>query len=361
MGKIAIIANDSNGLWLFRRDLIAALAAGGHQVVLLTPFTGDEDSLRSLGAELIDTPMDRRGTNPLADMKLLGEYKRLLRQTAPQLVITYTIKPNIYGGKAAASLGIPYAANITGLGTAFERGGLLTKLVVTMYKNALRKAKVVFFENSENCRIFTGLGIVPEEKTCVLSGAGVDLEHYSLLPYPAEGTRFLFMGRIMQEKGVDELFAAMERLRGEGEDCTLDLLGFYEEDKYKALIEKYEAQGWLRFFGYQSDVRPYIQDCHCFVLPSWHEGMANTNLEAASCGRPVITSDIPGCREAVEDGVSGSLCKARDAQSLYECLKRFIALDPASREEMGRRGRLLMEQVFDKKKVVARTLERLFD
>ena len=361
MDRIAVIANDSNGLWLFRRDLIASLVSRGCKVFLITPFTGDEDNLRSLGAELIEADIDRRGTNPLADMKLLEEYKRLLKKTDPQLVITYTIKPNIYGGRAAASLGIPYAANITGLGTAFERGKLLQTVVVTMYKNALKKAKVVFFENSENRRIFTELGIVPKEKTFVLSGAGVDLERFALLPYPDGPTRFLFMGRIMQEKGVDELFEAMERLRSEGEDCFLDILGYYEEDKYKALIEKSEASGWLRFCGYQSDVRPYIQGCHCFVLPSWHEGMANTNLEAASCGRPVITSDIPGCREAVEDGVSGYLSKVKDAQSLYECMKRFMRLEQQARAEMGRRGRLLMEQVFDKKKVVELTIEKLFE
>ena len=309
---------------------------------------------------MILTPVDRRGINPVKDLGLLVRYWKLLRQEKPDLVITYTIKPNIYGGLVSRMLRIPYAVNITGLGTAFQNPGLLRSLVTFLYKIALKKAKVVFFENAGNRQVFLDLGIVPEEKTCLLSGAGVNLSHYTIAPYPEEETtRFLFVGRVMREKGVDELFSAMERLIDEGENCTLDILGGYEED-YEAAIHRHEAAGWLRYHGYVKDVRPYIEKAHCFVLPSYHEGMANTNLECAAMGRPLITSDIPGCREAVVSGESGILCQRQNADSLYEAMKAFLKLSCQQRAAMGMQGRAHMEAVFDKKKVVADTLQALF-
>ena len=187
----------------------------------------------------------------------------------------------------------------------------------------------------------------------------MNLEHYAYTPYPEEKTtRFLFVGRVMQEKGVDELFSVMERLRAEGENCTLDVLGGYEED-YEAVIRCCEESGWLRYHGYVKDVRPYIEKAHCFVLPSYHEGMANTNLECAAMGRPLITSDIPGCREAVLPGESGILCQSKDAESLYQAMKAFLKLPYQQRVDMGIRGRIHMEAVFDKKKVVEETMKGL--
>ena len=173
-----------------------------------------------------------------------------------------------------------------------------------------------------------------------------------------EPVQFLFIGRVMREKGVEELFSAMERLRGEGYGCVLNVVGDFEED-YASAIRTYEAAGWLRYHGYQKDVRPFIAQSHCFVLPSYHEGMANTNLECAAMGRPLITSDIPGCREAVMDGKSGILCRAQNADSLYEAMKRFLHLSREEREQMGKAGRAHMEAVFDKKIVVGKTVEAL--
>ena len=356
--KVLILANNDIGLYQFRRELIAALLEK-HQVAISLPDGDMVRPLEEMGCRFLDTPLDRRGINPVKDLGLLCRYWKLLRQEKPDLVITYTIKPNIYGGLVSRILRIPYAVNITGLGTAFQNPGLLRSLVTFLYKIALKKAKVVFFENAGNRQVLLDAKIVPEEKTCLLSGAGVNLEHYTYTPYPEEETtRFLFVGRVMREKGVDELFCAMERLRAEGENCTLDILGGYEED-YEAAIRSHEAAGWLRYHGYVKDVRPYIEKAHCFVLPSYHEGMANTNLECAAMGRPVITSDIPGCREAVIPGESGLLCKPQDADSLYETMKRFLSLPRETRVRMGVRGRTHMEAVFDKKKVVADTLKEL--
>ena len=232
-------------------------------------------------------------------------------------------------------------------------------MVTAMYRLSCKKAKTVFFENAENRQIFLDAKIVKERQTCLLSGAGVNLERYAVADYPAgDVVKFLFIGRIMREKGVDELLSAMRRLTGEGVPCTLDMVGGYEED-YGAVVEEAESEGWLKYRGYQEDVRPFIAAAHCFVLPSWHEGMANTNLECAASGRPVITSRIHGCMEAVEDGVTGFLCERKDSGSLYAAMKRFCALSMEERRAMGLAGRKRMEAVFDRKRVVEETIKRL--
>ena len=354
-----ILANFDLGLYQFRKELIQELLKD-NEVIISLPYGELVEPLKNMGCKFIDTPVDRRGINPTTDIKLFHNYIRLLKKEKPDLVITYTIKPNVYGGLACRMAKIPYAINITGLGTAFQKEGLLKKLVTAMYKVGLKKAKVVFFENAENRQIFLDKKIVREEQTCLLHGAGVNLEHFRYTEYPIDNgtTGFLFIGRVMKEKGIDELFAAMKKLTEEGVDCSLDILGGYEED-YKAVIKKYEGEGWLRYHGYQEDVRPFIANCHCFVLPSWHEGMANTNLECAAMGRPVITSNIHGCLEAVENGVSGFLCSKQDAGSLYQVMKQFTKLSYDERKAMGLAGRKHMEEVFDKKKVVEDTIRRI--
>ena len=357
--KILILANNDVGLYQFRRELIAALLKE-HEVTVSLPYGELVEPLKEMGCAFLDTPVDRRGINPFKDLALYRSYRKLLKALSPDLVVTYTIKPNIYGGCACRTAKIPYCVNITGLGSAFQKEGLLKKLVVFMYKAALKKAKTVFFENTANRDVFLKEKIVPEEKTCVLNGAGVNLERYRVTEYPdGDTTRFLFIGRVMKEKGVDELFTAMKRLVSEGYDVHLDLLGGYEED-YKSVIEENEKCGWLTYHGYQTDVRPFIAASHCFVLPSWHEGMANTNLECAASGRPLITSNIPGCKEAAEDGKSGFLCEKQNADSLYDKMKTFLALSYEERKQLGLRGRYLTEKKFDRETVVRKTMERLF-
>lgn len=356
--KILILANNDVGLYQFRKELIEVLLPG-NEIYISLPYGEFVEPLKQMGCIFLETPIDRRGMNPLRDMGLFFSYGKLLKKLQPDLVITYTIKPNVYGGFAARVLRIPYAVNITGLGTAFQSSGLLRKIVTVMYKLGCRKAKVVFFENSENRRIFLDEKIVKEEQTCLLNGAGVNLSHYQVAEYPAgDTTRFLFVGRVMREKGIEELFEAMKRLRSEGIPCTLDVLGGYEED-YQKRIEDYTAEGWLRYHGYQADVRPFIADSHCFVLPSWHEGMANTNLECAASGRPVITSNIHGCLEAVEDGVTGFLCEKKNPEDLYRVMKQFAEMPYEDRKAMGLSGRNRMETLFDKKQVVEKTISRL--
>lgn len=358
--KVVVIGNNSGGMYDFRHELIAKLLENDCDITVLTPFDTQLDKLEALKIQLIETSINRRGINPIEDLKLFRLYKSILKKQQPDLVITYTIKPNVYGGFACRLLKIPYVANITGLGTAFQKEGLLKSLVTVMYKVGLKKAKTVFFENIENQQIFIDNNIIEKEQACLLNGAGVNLEHYQVTEYPVDTdtTRFLFIGRVMREKGVDELFEAMRRLRQDCVNCSLDILGSYEED-YEAIIKQYEIEGWLHYHGYQEDVRPFIANCHCFVLPSWHEGMANTNLECAASGRPVITSNIHGCLEAVEDGVSGYLCEKQNVDSLYDAMKKFTELSFEQRQVMGLAGRKRMEDVFDKKAVVEATMKKL--
>lgn len=355
---IFVITNNSIGLYGFRGELLKRLAKE-HKVVISVPNDGFFEELSSLGCKIIQTDIDRRGMDPRRDLGLFLRYRKLLREVKPDLVITYTIKPNIYGGLACRLAGVPYAANITGLGTAFQKKGMLRTFVTALYQLALKKANVVFFENSGNRDTLVDLAVVRLEQCKLMNGAGVNLEHFIVSEYQYTDTiRFLFMGRVMAEKGVDELFAAMERLRSEGVDCTLDVLGYFEES-YGEKIRAGEAAGWLRYHGYQKDVRPFIAASHCFVLPSWHEGMANTNLECAAMGRAVITSRIPGCMEAVVDGESGFLCEVKSVDSLCAAMRRFCNLSDDQRRAMGLAGRRHMEAVFDKQKVVDETMKGL--
>lgn len=361
--RLLIICNSSSGLLRFRGCLINRLMQAEHTVTAIVPELSmpeefnAEHELKAMGCDLIHVSMERRGTNPIQDVKLLYALKRVEKRGFYDFVITYTIKPNIYGGMVSRILHVAYAANITGLGTAFQNDGLIRKLVVWLYKVALKNAKVVFFENEENLLMFVDAGIVPNGRAYLLDGAGVDLLMFSYQKYPEDGNkiRFLFIGRIMREKGINELFEAMKRLRNEGILCSLTVLGEYEEN-YKQLIDNYESEGWLKYRGYQSDVRHYIAECHCFVLPSWHEGMANTNLECAAMGRPLITSNVHGCLEAVIDGESGFLCAPRNVVSLYDAMKKFSSLRYTEREAMGKAGRRYMESRFSKVRVVDKTL-----
>ena len=357
--KILIITNHSFMLWRFRRELIEQLLCM-HEVVISVPFGDHIADFEAIGCRMIDTPVDRRGINPLTDLRLYLTYRALLMTEKPDMVITYSIKPNIYAGFACRQLGIPYCANVQGLGSAFRKP-LLSQIVTRMYRSALKNAKTVFFENEGDAGIFRTLNITTASRQCIMPGAGVNPERFPYHEYPQnDRIHFLFLGRIMREKGVDELFHAVRMLHEEDAGFVLDLVGFFE-DEYKAQVELLAADGIAVFHGFCPDPVPYYADADCVILPSWHEGMSNVLLEAAAVGRPVITSDIPGCREAVLDGESGFLCPVRDAQSLYEKMKIILQTSRRGREDMGRMGRQLMEDRFDKTQVVMKTMEAIFD
>lgn len=358
--KILIITNHSYMLYRFRKELIQTLMQE-HEVVLSMPFVGHEEDFQAMGLRCIQTEVDRRGINPKTDSKLFLNYRKLLKEEKPDLVITYSIKPNIYAGIACSLAGIPFCANVQGLGTAFQRK-TLAQFVTVLYKTALRKAKTVFFENQGNAREFIDRKIIPAEKITVLPGAGINLDAYEYQQYPEnDRVHFLYLGRIMKEKGIDELFTAMRRLHGEkGDRVVLDLVGFFDDD-YEAQVKALVDDGIAVFHGFQSEPRPYYANADCVVLPSYHEGMSNVLLEAAAIGRPVITSRIHGCMEAVEEGKTGLLCSVKDADSLYDAMRRVAECSAETRSEMGIAGRQKVEREFEKSLVVQRTVRAVLE
>lgn len=344
-------------LYRFRLELIEALAEH-NEIVLSMPFVGHENDFAALGYRIIETNVNRRGINPITDIKLFNKYRTILEEEKPDLVITYSIKPNVYGGFAARLAGVPYCANVQGLGSAFENKALAS-LVSVMYKCALCEAETVFFENAEDERLFVSRHIVSDSKTAVLPGAGINLDKYQYSEYPKnEKFRFLYLGRLMREKGIDELFDAVEHLFSDGENFVLDLVGFFE-DEYSERVTQLEQIGVVRFHGFITDVRPYYAMSDCIVMPSWHEGMSNVLLEAAAVGRPIVTTDIFGCREAVDDGVTGLLVRSKDPNDLYEKMKKMLHTDAEVRKHMGEAAREKMKREFGKEKVVGLTLESM--
>lgn len=355
--KILVITNHSYMLWRFRRELIQELMKE-HEVVLSMPFVGHENDFKALGIRCIDTEVDRRGINPKTDIKLLKDYNRLLKAEKPDLVLTYSIKPNVYAGLLCALRKISYFANVQGLGTAFQKQGL-AQFVTLLYKAALHRAQGVFFENQANAEEFRKRHIISSDKQIVLNGAGINLENYPYCKYPENKKfHFLYLGRIMREKGMDELFWAVQKLYEDGEAFVLDLVGFFE-DEYKEQVEAMEKKKVAVFHGFTENPKPYYVGADCVVMPSYHEGMSNVLLEAAAIGRPIITSDIPGCREAVEDGRTGLLTEVQNRESLYEAMKKMLQLRKSERQAMGVAGCEKMKREFDKKMVVTETVKAL--
>lgn len=356
---ILVIANNDIGLYKFRKELLQKLIDDGNEVYISLPNGNLVQPMVDMGCKFIDTVVDRRGINPVTDLKLFLNYRKMIGKVKPDFIITYTIKPNVYAGIVSAIKHKKYAINITGLGTAFQKQGLFLKLIVMLYKFACKKAHTVIFENCENMNLFLDYGIVKEEQCLLNAGAGVNLEEYPFEEYPpTDKTRFLFVGRIMQEKGIDELFDAAKRIKREYDNVEFDVVGMYE-DNYEETVNRLVDDGIINFYGYQQDVKPFVKQSHCFVLPSWHEGMANTNLECGAMGRPIITSNIHGCLEAVVDGKTGYLVEKKNANDLYEKLKSFIELPYDEKVKMGQASHDHIAEVFDKKKVVSDTISVL--
>lgn len=363
MAKILILANHYNTLRIFRRELICALSRE-NEVTAVIPPCDDENKkiLQSYGAEVRFVQMERRGMNPLKDAALLMHYNSLIKKIHPDKVITYTIKCNIYGSVVCKWRKISSYANVTGLGSTFQNNGFTRKFVSTLYKISLNKTKCIFFENTGNRDTLVNDGIVKSNQTVVMPGAGVNLREFNACQYPPEkeAIRFLFVGRIMKEKGVDELFYAINKIRERYGAIYFDFIGWYEDD-YKTIVEDLQNKGYIKFYGFQADVRPFIRKAHCIVLPSYHEGMSNTLLEGAAMCRPLIASNIHGCMEAVEDGKTGYLAKVKNAESLYEKIIEFIELPYEKKKEMGLNGRSYMKKRFDKDYVVEKTMKAIFD
>ena len=355
MSTVLILINSSGGLYDFRNELLVGLL-DKHRVVISVPDDTKVRELEEEGCEIITTPINRRGVNPREDGKLFLSYYRLFKQIKPDLVITYTIKPNIYGGFACRLLRIPYIATITGLGGAFERKGLFLKMIVAMYRAGLRKAECIFFQNKENMGIFAGYHI-KGKKARLVNGSGVNLKRHTFEEYPREGkTVFLFMGRVMKDKGIMEFLEAAVRLHRE--DVEFAILGYCDED-YQDLLNEYEEKGIISQWGFHTEVHPFLTKASAMVVPSYHEGMSNALTEAGATGRAVIASDISGCREAFEEGVTGFGFMPASADELIGALEKFLALSKEEQARMGKAARAKMEREFDRDMVIGAYLEEI--
>lgn len=347
MKKILILANSSGGLYDFRNELLKKLLKE-YQVTVSLPDEVRNKELIQEGCKVVHTPINRRGVNPLEDFRLIRNYAKLLKQEKPDLVLTYTIKPNIYGGFCCRLKKVPYIVTVTGLGSTFQKQGIFLKMIVGMYRIGLKKASCVFFQNKENQQIFSDHGIKGRSSRLV-KGSGVNLKRHVFEEYPKEDTvRFLFVGRMMREKGIEEFLDAAKVLHGS--KVVFEVLGYCDED-YQDKLDEYEKEGYITQLGFDPDVHGYMRRASALVLPTYHEGMSNVLMEASATGRPVIATNISGCKEIFEEGITGFGCKPESSEDLIQALSKFLKLSKEERAAMGKRARIKMEQEFDREKV----------
>jgi len=359
----------SNSVWSlvnFRQGLIKALIAKGYDVVALAPRDEHVQRLTQLGCRYAPLPMDNKGTSPLEDFVLLARFLRLIRQERPVIFLGYTIKPNIYGSLAARALGIPAINMISGLGTAFIRGGWLQAVVHRLYALSLKRSSRVFFLNDDDRMLFVDHGLVQHEQAVLLPGEGIDLAQFRPVTGDRDGDnefRFLLAARLLWDKGVREYIEAAGIVRSKHPRVRFQLLGFLDVENRTA-IDRQTVEGWVgegvaEYLGATDDVRPFLAAADCVVLPSYREGTSRILLEAAAMARPIIATDVPGCREVVDDGVNGFLCRVRDAENLAEKMLQMIALHAEQRAAFGLAGRRKVEVEFDEKIVIERYLEAI--
>ena len=358
MRKVMILANNDVGLYKFRRELIEELLKK-YEVHIALPYGSFVDELVDCGCIFHEVEIDRRGTNPAKDILLLKRYQSLLREVMPHAVLTYTIKPNVYGGMVCTALKIPYIVNITGLGTAVEKPGVLQTVTTTLYKLALKKAAKVFFQNEDNLLFMKEKGIV-QGGYDVLPGSGVNLEQYAPMPYPSGGTiDFLFVARVMKEKGIDQYLDAAEYIREKYPNTRFHICGPSDKEYKKLLWEKNSA-GIIKYHGAVENMLPMYELSCCTIHPTYYpEGMSNVLLETCACARPIITTDRPGCREVLDDGVNGFVCRQRDSEDLIAKIERFLALTDTEREKMGLSARSKVEREFDRKIIIDKYMMEL--
>ncbi len=354
--SILIISNSSSGLYEFRNEVVEDLLSD-HEVFISLP---DEDSYTKIlteeGCHIFHTPFNRRGMNPISDVLLMFRYIRLIRMIKPNMVFTYTIKPNIYGGMACRLTHTNYATNITGLGTAIQGGGILSKVLIRMYRIALNKAKAVFYQNEYNMEFMLGQRVSGQEQSILLPGSGVNTIKHSYKPYPSEdkGVRVLAVLRIMKDKGIEEFLYAADRICDEF-DAHFVLAGGYEDDarqEYEPQVQRLVEAGKLEYVGFCDRIDELYERSHILIHPSYHEGLSNVCLEAAACGRLVLTTDVPGCRETVIPRETGLLFKSKDKNAAYNALVEILSISSSEREHMGRQGRKYVEENFNRESVV---------
>jgi glycosyltransferase involved in cell wall biosynthesis len=366
--KIVLVANTAWYLQNFRRTLIRRLQEEGYSVLTIAPPDEYVPELRALGAQFHGVPMDSKGANPLADFRLAMTLRRLFQAERPACVLTFTVKPNVFGTFAAASLGIPVVTNVSGLGTAFIRKNWITAVVKTLYRAALRRAATAFFQNPDDLQLFLQHRLVPAEKARLLPGSGVNVDHFAPVPVqrdPSTPFRFLLLGRLLWDKGIGEFVEAARQLRAQHPRTEFTLMGFAETENRTAIpmstIQTWVNEGLIKYLPPALDVRSALAASDCVVLPSYREGTPRSLLEASSMAKPIITTDVPGCRQVVDDGESGYLAPVRDSSALADRMERVLLLPVDQRREMGLRGRQKMVREFDDRRVLAEYLRAITD
>lgn len=359
---VLILCNKDSGIYDFRKELLLRLIKESYRVVVSVPAGDCIGKLQDLGCEVALTDLNRRGMNPLQDLKLLRRYNQLMKEYQPNVILTYTIKPNVYGNLAAKRRKIVSIANVTGLGTTIFGGGLKAKISLFLYKYGLKSVPCVFFQNEKNLSFMKEHHCV-EENTQLIPGSGVNLSEKFAVEYPSEeqGIIFLSVMRIMKDKGIEELLDVIEDWKPDTK-VIFRLIGSYEPEsrqQYEPRIQNLQKQGKLEYYGYRDDSHRFMSEAHVVIHPSYHEGLSNVLLEAAATGRMVIASDIPGCRETFRDGVTGIAIQPKSAAALREAVNKVIQMTACQREEMGQAGRKWVEQHFDREKVVDCYMEKI--
>lgn len=365
MYKILLLANTSWYLYNFRRSLIKTLIKEGFHVQCASPADTYTEKLISLGAEYINVEYDNSRKNPITDILFLARLIKTFKWSKPSVVLSFTIKANIYGGIAARFCKTPIIANVSGLGSLFISDGIMSRLPLIMYRIGLSREDKIFFQNIDDRNLFIENNVVSCQETDILPGSGVNLEWFSNGHVKKHDGRIVFLlaARLLKDKGVMESVEAIESLRKSGQRVELQLLGQIWIKNPSAVsqieLEKWVESGLVTYLGFTEDVRHHIKNADVVILPSYREGMAKILIEAASMGKPLITTDVPGCKELIEDGVTGFLCRARDSKDLMQKMQRVIDLSQEERIAMGKRGRLKMEREFDEKIVIDKYLESI--
>lgn len=355
---IAVLTNNDDDIYCFRKELIEEIINAGYEVLISCPY-GEKFELMQEIKYLYDDPfIDRRGTNIVSDLKLLLHYLKLFVKYRPAVALTYTAKPNVYAGVAAYLLGIPVISNVTGFGSVLNESGFVQKLVMQMFKFSFRRSACVMFQNSTNKKLAEENGMVKGERM-LIPGSGVNTERYPLLSYPDGGNGiegapvvFNYIGRILHDKGVDDYIEAAKRVKKKYPNTEFNMLGFIEptESHYEQLLSELEKDNIIKYHGSQKDVKPFIKKAHATIHPSTYgEGMSNVLLESASCGRPLISTDNPGCMETFEDNITGFMYHGGNVNQLCEKIEKFLSLSNSEREEMGRKGREYISKNFSRK------------
>ncbi len=365
MAKIALVVNAAWNVWNFRLSLLSAIQKAGHEVIVIAP---SDNYAERLPFHFFPIDITSRSTNPLVDLKLFINFIRVYSKAKPDIVLLYTAKPNVYGNFAARLLGIRSISNVAGLGVVFMQRGLVTSILKLLYRLSLRVPEVVFFQNREDKEQFLGEGIVDPKKTDILPGSGVDLVRFSNVygSTPLQGRKFVFLlsARMLWDKGIAEYISAAERLLVDGINAEFRMIGFLDSDNPNAIsandMRKLTVHPAINYRGVSDQMELEIAECDCYVLPTlYKEGTPKALLEAAAMERPLISTDAPGCRDVIEDGVNGYLWRPRDIAHLYEIMKKMVELTEDQRSEMGRKSREKVEREFDDGIVIGRYLERI--